>query len=56
MLTMPMLGGCPSGSFEIDLDTRHFSVGFDGGTTAYWDYVLGPNQFKEGEITLTCGK
>jgi hypothetical protein len=55
-LTMPLTGGCPTGALELDTDTKSFSVGFNGGSTAYWDYVFGPGQFKEGEMKISCGK
>lgn len=56
MLTMPMTGGCPTGGLDLDMDDKSFSVGFDGGTTAYWDYVTGPGQSLQGELTISCGK
>lgn len=55
-LTMPVLGGCPVGSLEFDTESTSFSMGFDGESTAYWDYVTGPGQSVQGTITLTCGK
>lgn len=55
-LTMPLTGGCPSGSLELSTDTKDFSVGFVGEATAYWDYIYGPGLFKEGHFPLACGK
>jgi len=55
-LTMPLPSGCPTGAFELDMDTTHFSIGFDGTSTGYWDYVYGPGQFEDGELHFSCGK
>jgi hypothetical protein len=55
-LTMPAMGGCPGGGLDLDMDTKSFSVGFDGSTTGYWDYITGPGQSLQGELTITCGK
>lgn len=47
-------GECLSGGIDFDMDTQSFSVGFDGTTSAYWDYLKGPGNFVDGEFKISC--
>ena len=54
ILTIPF-GDCPSGGLDLDMDTTSFSLGFDGTTTAWWYYSVGPGDPEKGSINFVCG-
>ena len=46
--TIPVDGGCPTGSFDLDTGPASFSIGFDGHPTAHWGYTPRPRPVAGG--------